>query len=201
MYYLVVTWLGKAHIIFGTENIMIFPSLLFYLSAAELWLILQHPYKQNYQIMLSYIIMLALRHFIKLGSCSTTRKQNKLSYAVVSLNWNRQMQRFLHYLCPFLTVFLTILLSHHFQRFQTLFLLQQNNTKSLHEVPYLLRSRSIRQPPQSNNVFFSPVSNILPTIMIHLQSFRSLMLDPHLINSSHQKKFSHTCYFSLHLLT
>jgi len=37
---------------------------------------------------------------------------------------------------------------------------KQNNNNSLHEVPYLLRSRSIRRPSQSNNVFLSPASNI-----------------------------------------
>ena len=36
-------------------------------------------------------------------------------------------------------------------------------------------------------MFSSLLFPILPTIMIHLQSFRSLILHPHLINSSHQK--------------
>jgi len=63
---------------------------------------------------------------------------------------------------------------------------KQNNNNSLHAVPYLLRSRSIRHPSQSNNIS-SLLLPMLPTIVINLQSFRSLVLYLHLINSSHQK--------------
>ena len=144
--------------------------------------------------MVNYIITLALRHFIKLGSCSTTRRQNKLSYVAVSLNLNQQIQQFLHYLYPFLIVFLTQSLIQHFQQFPTLFLLKQsdrqNKTKTIPYIRFLNYSVQDRFASLLKAIMFSSLQfPILPTIKIYQQSFMSLQIHLHLITSSHQHDF------------